>query len=266
MPAELWYPAAERDLHDDAGPMLSGPYRGVLHTTESSGYPTYKPGTHPHFTVWLEAGKAKARQHVPLDHAASALMHPAGTVDTNRHSAVQIEIATYASKVTRTPAALLDATRKLMRWVEKQTGIHRTAPTFKPYPASYGIHNGVRLTDSQWARFNGWCGHQHVPNNDHGDPGALNMPYLLAVQKPPAVHNPYPAPKFPLDCSIGSHTHGKPILWLQWALGFKNGHGLDGDLGPTTRSALIHFKAAHGLRQDLIVRSQAGRALSAVHR
>lgn len=179
---QLWYPNATRDPQEDGGSMTAGPARGILHTTESSGYPSYRPGTHPHFTVWVDAaGVPRIRQHVPLNRAARALMHPAGTIDTNRHGAIQIEIATFAAKVTAAPRSLLVATRTLMRWIEQQAGVHRHAPRFKAYPSSYGTNNGVRFTDQQWADFNGWCGHQHVPENDHGDPGLIDITYLLGA-------------------------------------------------------------------------------------
>lgn len=31
------------------------------------------------------------------------------------------------------------------------------------------------MTTKQWERFNGICGHQHVPGNSHWDPGALDI-------------------------------------------------------------------------------------------
>src|SRR4051812_25263972 len=175
---QAWYPAVERDPADDAGPFTTAPARGVLHTTESPHYPTYRPGTHPHFTVWLDdAEQPHVTQHVPIDHASSALVHASGQIDTNREGAIQIEVAWYAAKITSAPRQLLEATRKLMRWVEAQTGITRTTVPFKPYPASYGAGNGVRMRVAQWKSFNGWCGHEHVPENDHGDPGAINMQF-----------------------------------------------------------------------------------------
>ncbi len=53
-----------------------------------------------------------------------------------------------------------------------------TGVTFKAYPGSYG-GNGVRMSNSQWSNYRGHCGHQHVPENDHGDPGAFPMAAIL---------------------------------------------------------------------------------------
>jgi hypothetical protein len=55
--------------------------------------------------------------------------------------------------------------------------------TFKAYPGSYGTSNGVRMTGSQWTNFTGHCGHQHVPENLHGDPGAFPIAAILAAAK-----------------------------------------------------------------------------------
>jgi hypothetical protein len=35
-------------------------------------------------------------------------------------------------------------------------------------------HAPQRLTFTEWEKFGAWCGHQHVPTNDHWDPGALD--------------------------------------------------------------------------------------------
>jgi hypothetical protein len=35
------------------------------------------------------------------------------------------------------------------------------------------------MSTAQWRGFDGWCGHQHVPNNTHGDPSDINIHALL---------------------------------------------------------------------------------------
>jgi hypothetical protein len=172
-----WYPSASRAPLADAGPYVGGPYRGVLHTTEGDSYSgalaAYKAsGNSPHFTVQ----GTSVWQHVPLDRAATALQHPAGTVETNRLSCVQIEIVGHAASPAVPPAL-----PPLMRWIESQTGIAKVAPKFLPYPTSAGA-SSVRFTSAAWAKFGGWCGHQHVPNNDHGDPGAIDVAALFPPQ------------------------------------------------------------------------------------
>jgi hypothetical protein len=174
---DSWCPWATRDVvFPDAGSYVGGPFRGVLHTTEGSNYAGARGAyvaTHngPHFTVAADG----VWQHVALDRAATALAHPAGTVATNRLSAVQIEIVGFASHPEQLPLAQV---KRLMVWIEQQTGIAAVAPKFLPYPQSAGAST-VRFGSAMWARFGGWCGHQHVPSNDHGDPGAIDTTFLL---------------------------------------------------------------------------------------
>jgi hypothetical protein len=77
-------------------------------------------------------------------------------------------------------------------------GIALTGPTkWLPYPKSYGSSGGQRMTFAQWRAFYGWCGHQHVPENDHGDPGSLDFAGLLALAKGEAAATPITKPETP---------------------------------------------------------------------
>ena len=59
-------------------------------------------------------------------------------------------------------------------------------PTFLPYPESYGPTQ-VRMSPAQFARFEGICGHQHVPENTHGDPGISRSPATWpSLSRPPS--------------------------------------------------------------------------------
>jgi hypothetical protein len=40
------------------------------------------------------------------------------------------------------------------------------------------------MSDDEWNAFNGWCGHQHVPENSHWDPGKLNIDHLTRITRP----------------------------------------------------------------------------------
>ena len=178
---ELWAPFATRLPFPSAGAWASGyPFRGIIHTTEG-GSATGAFGAYgannsaPHFTV----AAGSVWQHIPLDQAGRALKNLSGGVETNRARAIQIEVIGFAAQPMWSDA-LIATMRKLMIWLEANCGIKATAPTFKPYPSSYGLGNGVRMSNATWTAFNGWCGHQHVPENDHGDPGAIPMPRLLS--------------------------------------------------------------------------------------
>lgn len=221
----LWYPSADVDELGNAGSYSGGPFKGVLHTTEAVRYSSARSAyvankSNPHFTTTHERGYFQVYQHCPINVASLALKNIAGGAQTNKDSAIQIEISWRAAEIDKIATGHLIGLRSLMRWIEAQTGIRRISPTFKPYPASYG-NNGVRLSGAAWDFFGGWCGHQHVPENDHGDPGAINIAYLLG--------NPLPTPQPEEDEEMKSHvvqatgdptkarylTNGQTRRWLQ---------------------------------------------------
>ena len=183
----LWYPAADRSAPgNDAGPFLPGPMRGVLHTTEGGSIigavTAFKfHNSWPHFTVGQDG---KVLQHLPLDRAARSLENQSGGVETNRLGAIQIEVVGFANSPVWPPAQVL-AMILLMRWIEAQTGILPQAPAFGS-KEQYGLKNPLEMSFVDWNHFNGWCGHQHVPENSHWDPGAIAIANLL----PTEVHMP----------------------------------------------------------------------------
>jgi hypothetical protein len=113
-------------------------------------------------------------QHLSLHVPARALVHG------NRHNCIQIEIVGCAEESPNWSQEKLYFIAWVMRQIQALVPIPSKAEQpFKAYPASYGINNGVRLTDEQWQAFSGWCGHQHVPGNDHGDPGHIDITFLF---------------------------------------------------------------------------------------
>jgi hypothetical protein len=209
---DLWFPGGIRDALPDCGAFTGGPFKGVLHTTEGGSYSGARAafvanGSAPHFTVAVENGRFVVRQHIPLDRGAKALMHPSGTVETNRDGAIQIEIVGFSAQQSTWSDVMLAGLASLMRWIEAQTGIKPTSPVFRAYPGSAGIGNGVRMSSAAWDSFNGWCGHQHVPNNDHGDPGAVPIQRLLpsAPVNQPVTFGP--AHTFPGDNMVRTPIH-----------------------------------------------------------
>lgn len=186
--SQIWYPPAIKDPFKDSGPMMDTPWRGVLHTTEGKTYAgaaaAYAKGVAPHFTVSFETGKFKVWQHIPINRSARSLSNISGGVETNRTRCVQIEVVAFAATAGTLQREYLDGIGKLMRWVEANTTIKRTAPKF--YTDTDGIvlardTSPIRMSPVNWLKFNGWCGHQHVPENSHWDPGAIDMAYLMGV-------------------------------------------------------------------------------------
>lgn len=190
-------PFASQSRRYDAaysGSYTGGPYKGILHTTEGPTLPWYSGGaTAPHFTVVPDPRTRTVRiyQHYNTSRPARALMNQSGGVQTNNDSAIQIELCgtcdprhkdgSHGIYWPEAPKWALDGLAKLMRWIEANHGIPRrsTSRPWLPYPDSYGSRNGQRMTAREWDTFAGWCGHQHVDENDHGDPGNLNITYLL---------------------------------------------------------------------------------------
>jgi hypothetical protein len=171
----------------------------VWHTTEGTSLPSYGGGgSAPNFTAVpdLKAKRLVWYQHFDFDVSSRALMNKAGGVETNTLNVVQVEIVGTCDPSTHrkwgstphlyTPELPDWAVRDLgafARWAHDQHGVPLTSSvTFKAYPASYGA-SGVRMSGAQWNAFKGHCGHQHVPENDHGDPGLLPMAAILAAAK-----------------------------------------------------------------------------------
>jgi hypothetical protein len=172
----------------------------VWHTTEGASLPDYGGGTSaPNFTAKPDfaAKRLVWYQHFDFDTSARALVNAAGGVETNTLNVCQVEIVGTCDPATHkkwgstphlyTPELPDWAIRDLaafVKWAHDNHGVPLTsAVTFKAYPGSYGTDNGVRMSASKWNSYTGHCGHQHVPENLHGDPGLLPMADILARAK-----------------------------------------------------------------------------------
>lgn len=183
--------------YDAAYPMTysGGAWKALLHGTESSALPGYDGGAKaPHFTVVPNktTQTVKVYQHFDTARPSRALRNLAGGVETNRERVIQIEIVGTSDPraagamilLSAAPRWLLDGLARLMRWIEGAHGIPRvsTPRPWLPYPSSYGA-TAARMTGPEWDGFSGWCGHQHAPENSHGDPGDIDITYLLVTSK-----------------------------------------------------------------------------------
>jgi len=201
------YAIASREqwFADDFKGVRFEPNCGVLHTTETTRWPGYEGGaTAPNYTARPDFVEKRLawRAHFPDEMSSRALRNLAGGVETNTLNAVQVELVGICSPATRDlwvkhglkqnrdfifwPEALDWALRDLAAFIvdmHKRHGILIQGPALwlaygrddrapGRVPASYGP-SPARLTFAQWRAFLGWCGHQHVPENVHGDPGAL---------------------------------------------------------------------------------------------
>lgn len=205
---ELWLPGYEHRPIGGAG-LSAGPGRrkAILHTTETD-YGTLDVLVNhwrrswgaglPHFV----AEGARYVQLLPLDVGAYTLENAPGGADTNRSGpAIQVEIIGYSAR------GLNDVEYEALgKWladlVKAGAGIDVTK-----HPRFYGANEGVvlasysspvRMSAAEYNNFNGFCGHQHTPENAHWDPGKLDADRVeriaLAHLAPVNVLAPAPAP------------------------------------------------------------------------
>lgn len=165
---------------------------GVIHTTEGTGLPDYNGGaTAPNYTAVPDFRKRRLKWfvHFSDERSSRALANLPGGVETNTLNAIQVELVGTCDPATHVawmkagrrhifwPQAPAWALRDLAAFVvdmHRRHGIKIQGPKdWTAYPASYGSSNPNRFTHEQWRNFYGWCGHQHVPENSHGDPGSL---------------------------------------------------------------------------------------------
>lgn len=169
----------------------------VWHTTEGTSLPTYSGGSQaPNFTAMPDFAAKALRwyQHFDFDVSSRALMNKAGGVETNTLNAVQVELVgtcdpTAHKRWARVPHLytpelpdwVIRDLAAFARWARDHHGVPLSSgQTFKAYPSSYGA-TSTRMTGAEWNNFRGHCGHQHVPENDHGDPGAFPITAVLAA-------------------------------------------------------------------------------------
>lgn len=154
----------------------------VHHSTETSGLPSY-PSFAPNLTI--DPWTRDIWQHMPLNQSASTLRN-AGDYRTNR-VCCQIEWVMYCDPARQSSghhiSKLGDDEYRFMAqvvaWFNREWGIPFDAPSFVAYPGSYGQRAAQRFSVSRYDGYTGQLGHQHVPGNDHGDPGNIDMARIL---------------------------------------------------------------------------------------
>jgi hypothetical protein len=221
------YPKANRTVQWFLGDVATDPMgpveKVVWHTTETTSWPGYGGGaTAPHYTVKANFATKRMewRAHFPDEHNARALRNEAGGVQTNRDGALQVEIVGTCNQDPDTRPSWWDDPGVLRSWDLEPWQVEGLAefvvyaheahdvPLIAPalwlaygpdprapgrVPASYG-DSPARFTGSQWDAFRGHCGHEHVDENAHGDPGRFPMRDILEragellAPPPPEAH------------------------------------------------------------------------------
>lgn len=164
-PFATWMP-----ISGTCGSNLGGPYRIVHHTTEGSSasgaFAAFKAHrSDPHFTV----DDRTIYQHIDTGVAARALRNLSGGVQTNRWSAIQIEVVGFAARAK--PRTTLENVARLCRWLERTHAIPAVWPAGPPKPAVNGRDpGGHNRSATIWGTKGGHYGHSQVPENTHWDP------------------------------------------------------------------------------------------------
>jgi hypothetical protein len=243
----------------------------VIHTTEGMSWPGYANGGEaPHATIRAIPGVGiLVREHIPETEYAKALMNLPGGVETNRRGCLQYEFVGTCDPASKDKMffwpeaddvvikAVADYLRsKMVRW-----GIPFVAAQFQAYNASFGPRGGtnkVRMSGAEWNSFQGLVGHQHVPENVHGDPGAFPVVKLIGFLKgstAPVVVEPVKGPVFipprlTVDGAFGLNTVKALQRWI--------GQMPDGDWGPASKRGL---QRKLGVRIDGLIGTLTIRAL-----
>jgi peptidoglycan hydrolase-like protein with peptidoglycan-binding domain len=115
-----------------------------------------------------------------------------------------------------------------------------------------------RMSFAQWNSYQGICGHEHAPENDHGDPGNIWTRLAPAIEKvtggalpsAPALP-PAQATKYAMGWAmLRQGDTGSDTKELQQWLNANFGQSLDTDgaFGSKTHTAVKSFQTSQGLR------------------
>jgi hypothetical protein len=271
---------------------------GVVHTTEGRTLPTYadsqgrRGAMAPTVTGVpdIAAKRIRWHQHYDVDESARALANKLGGVQTNTANAFQIELVGTCDDSKKTswdgkkagvdylhwptaPDWALAEVAWLVRWLNANHGVSLSCvkdwlaygqDTRRPgiTPASYGA-SPARMSFAEWQAFKGWCGHQHVPENDHGDPGNMNFARVIQLAKdseapatPTAPAQPAAKPRVSVahvaaaarkdpPAAQGHTTYKAEVLILEKALkaeGLLPAEYVDGSFGSKTIAAYARWQ------------------------
>ena len=164
----------------------------------------------PHFTV----SGTEVHQHIDTSAAARALRNAPGGVETNRASAIQIEVVAFAGQPK--DVTTLQTVAQLCRWIEGEHGIPQDWPNGHPRWSTNGQNpGGHNRNAATWAAAGGHFGHSQVPENNHWDPGYT--PAEVALVTPAAVfdaHDALAAPAVELleSVAVGPTTESADVI------------------------------------------------------
>jgi hypothetical protein len=166
-----------------------GSRKFLLHTTEGTSIAGATAAyvannSWPHFTV--DCKRRQVVQHLDTSVAARSLRNEAGGVQTNKDGNVCVQVEMVGGAATPSsiglPSDLAWFGRTVVGPVCRAHGIPLVSTVrWVAYPASFGTGATQRLSPAVWDSYNGLLGHQHAPENSHGDPGLIDIALILAA-------------------------------------------------------------------------------------
>jgi hypothetical protein len=272
---DAWYSGATKYPVGDAGSYAGGPKKCIVHTTENDPNQTSamdvaswmknnKPGSVYHIIIHPITGEMV--QMLPVNGSAKALSNPSGGVETNRCGSLVIQISFVArasDPFTRFP---LPGWPQLREWI-----VNWGVPLYWAGPQPVGKVD--RVSNSFWNTESGWYGHCCVPENDHHDPGAIDLNVLLGGGSsapptiPPDSGGGTGSSEFSIAFDGGAAMtlrylkrtdpmmQGGDVKSLQLVLNAKgqNCGNADGIFGDKTKDGVKKFQSTKGIAVDGVV-------------
>lgn len=219
MAASIYIPGVRQDWAGTYGWSLDGgPRKFILHSTESASYPgcvhdlcAYLDNWANPTVVW-DPWTGDMAMNDRADWAGGALL--AG----NRDGAVVLQVEAVGRAqdgLGQRPFA--DSPMKgwdhILAWGDSW-GIPRIFPAGLPlpYPQSAGFDNGNRPL-TVWNSDSGYYGHSQVPQNDHGDPGTVDLARIF-----PGSHDQGDEVSVLPTITGADHTHPRSLELLKQLL------------------------------------------------
>jgi len=174
LPSAIWAP-----FTGSAGmPHARAVNKVVLHRTQgSTAQGAFGVYTHhqvePHFTADAAPSVNKIWQHVDTGRAAHSLrVH-------DRDGVIQVEIVGFSERAAEWTSTEYRNLVVMLRPVFEHHGIPYTSTVSRPWPRTgdegYGTESRRRMTSTEFHNYSGVCGHSHVPDNSHWDPGDFDI-------------------------------------------------------------------------------------------
>lgn len=161
--------------------MLGGPKRVIWHTTENDpakttaatiAYYLNRVGYQCHL-IWNPVS-GEIIQMIPSDRAGRALRNLTGGVQTNRQGSVCTQIEVVGRAVNPFTDGPMVGRETVLEWV-RSLGIPDVWPAGPPPRAPKTHHASAQV----WNTKAGHYGHSQVPENDHNDPGCIDIRKLF---------------------------------------------------------------------------------------